>query len=170
MSTKERTVSTSAFRTTIARPGERGYSIPELLVVIAIIGISVAIGIPLAAEQMRQAKIRGAVDQLAMDLRAARMIAVSTRSPGLDFTIMTEPDNYYEYQDNKGNTRHVDMPDGVRITASDSPITFQLNGSIAADATTVMEIDLSGDVIWRWTIRTSVLGVSRIEDPVRIAS
>ena len=37
--------------------------------VIAIIGISVAIGIPLAAEQMRQAKMRGAADQLAMDLR-----------------------------------------------------------------------------------------------------
>ena len=164
-------MSTSAFRGGAARAGERGFSVSELLVVLAIIGISVAIGIPIAAEQMRQAKMRGAADQLAMDLRAARMIAVATRdSDGLPFDIVTEPDNYYQYEDNKGGTRRVDMPDGIRITSSTPAIVFRLNGSVDAAATTVMEIDLKGDVVWRWTITTNLLGVSRIEDPVRIQS
>lgn len=155
-------MSTSAFRCTAARAGERGFSISELLVVLAIIGIAVAIGIPIAAEQVRQAKIRGAADQLAMDLRAARMIAVSTRvpNPGLSFTIMTEPDNYYEYPDNKGNTRHIEMPDGVRITSSTSPIMFQLNGSVDSASTTVIEIALTASILERWTISTNILGVS----------
>lgn len=158
-------MSISALRCTAGRAGERGFSISELLVVVAIIGIAVAIGIPLAAEQVRQAKIRGAADQLAMDLRAARMIAVSTRvaSPGLPFTIMEEPDNYYEYDDNKGNTRHIDMPDGVRITSSTSPILFQLNGSVTAEGTTVLEINLTDGVLERWTITTNILGVPRTD-------
>ena len=104
-----------------------------------------------------------------MDIKAARMIAVSTRDSGLDMVVMTDPDNYYEYPDNSGVIRHIDMPAGVRITSSDSPITFRLNGSLDAAATTVIEIDLSGTVIERWTISTNLLGVSTTER-ARIAS
>ncbi len=147
----------------------RGFSISELLVVLALIGIVVAVGIPMANEQVRLAKVRSAADQLAMDIKAARMIAVSTRDSGLDMVVMTEPDNYYEYPDNSGVMRHIDMPTGVRITSSDSPITFRLNGSLDAAATTVIEIDLSGTVIERWTIKTNLLGVSTTERD-RIAS
>ncbi len=136
------------------RQEARGYSIAELLVVLAIIGIAVAVGIPLANEQVRAAKARSAADQLSMDIKAARMIAVSTRSAGLDMVVMPQPDNYYEYPDNKGNTRHIDMPKGVRITSSDSPITFRLNGSLDAAATTIIEIDLTVGVIERWTVST----------------
>lgn len=135
-----------------------GFSLPEMLVVIAMIGIAVAIVIPLTAEAYRQAKIRGAADQFTVDLRAARMIAVATHST-LDFKVFPTPANYYQYQDNQGKTRHVDMPTGVRILSSTSPITFELNGSIANPATTVLEVDLSGTNKERWTVTTSIMGV-----------
>jgi prepilin-type N-terminal cleavage/methylation domain-containing protein len=138
-----------------------GFSLPEMLVVIAMIGIAVAIVIPLTAEAYRQARIRSAADQFTVDLRAARMIAVATRvaAPGLDFVVAPDPANYYEYPDNRGNTRRVNMPTGVRIVSSTSPIRFQLNGSLANPATTVLEVDLSGTNKERWTVTTSIMGV-----------
>ena len=66
----------------------------------------------------------------------------------------------YEYTDNQGRTRHISMPDGVRITSSTTPIVFQLNGSLTGPATTVLEIDLTGSILERWTITTNILGVS----------
>ena len=140
----------------------RGVSMSELLVVMAIIGIAVAIGVPLVNQQIRMAKIRGAADQLAMDIKAARMIAVSTRAD-VPMTINTSPSNFYEYDDNKGNTRRIEMPEGVRITSSDSPLTFHLNGSLDAPATTILEIELSGTLTERWTISTTILGVSKTD-------
>ena len=148
--------------------GSRGVSLSELLVVMAIIGIAVAIGIPLAAQQMRMAKIRGAADQLAMDIKAARMIAVTTRAD-VDMTINAQPSNSYEYTDNQGKLRRIEMPEGVRITSSTSPLTFHLNGSLDTAATTVLEIDLSGSLTERWTISTTILGVSKT-DYERISS
>ena len=142
--------------------GSRGVSLSELLVVMAILGIAVAIGVPIAAQQMRMAKIRGAADQLAMNIRAARMIAVSTRAD-VDMTIDTQPTNGYEYTDNKGKLRRIEMPDGVRITSSDSPLTFHLNGSLDNAATTILEIDVSSSLTERWTISTTILGVSKTE-------
>ena len=149
-------------RSEVEPRGSRGVSLSELLVVMAIIGIAVAIGIPLATQQMRMARIRGAADQLAMDIKAARMIAVSTRAD-VDMTIDTQPTNAYEYTDNQGKLRRIEMPDGVRITSSDSPLTFHLNGSLDNAATTVLEIDVSGSLTERWTISTTILGVSKTE-------
>ena len=61
-------------------PGRAGgFSVGELLVVITIIALVVAIAVPLVAEQVRQAKIRGAADNYAMALQAVRMIAVTKR-------------------------------------------------------------------------------------------
>ena len=134
----------------------------ELLVVMAILGIAVSIGIPLVNQQIRMAKIRGAADQLAMDIKAARMIAVSTRAD-VDLTIAAQPSNYYEYTDNQGKTRRIEMPEGVRITSSDSTMTFHLNGSLDNPETTVLEIELSGSMTERWTIETTILGVSKTD-------
>lgn len=142
--------------------GSRGVSMSELLVVLAILGIAVAIGIPLVNQQIRMAKIRGAADQLAMDIKAARMIAVSTRSD-VDLTINAQPSNFYEYTDNQGKTRRIEMPEGVRITSTTSPMTFHLNGSLNSPATTVLEIDLGSNLTERWTISTTILGVSKTE-------
>jgi prepilin-type N-terminal cleavage/methylation domain-containing protein len=142
-------------------PGQLGFSLPELLVVVAIVGIAVLVSVPLVSEQVRLAKIRGAADQLTMDLKAARMIAVSSRST-VDFTVNTDPTNDYQYTDARGKTRQISMPSGVTITSSTSPISFGPTGKLSSAATTVMEINVTGSTIERWTITTSILGVSSV--------
>jgi prepilin-type N-terminal cleavage/methylation domain-containing protein len=151
------------------RPGSRtrgqdGFSAVELLVVVAIIGLIVVVAVPLIAENVRLAKIRGAGDQFTMSLKAARMIAVSTHQD-LDVTVNTDPTNSYSYTDNKGVLREFMMPSGVIIASSDNPITFTSNGSISSVSalTTVLEANLTSGVIERWTITTSILGVASVD-------
>ena len=139
----------------------RGFTIAELLAVLAIGGIILAVGIPLVAEKLREAEIRGAADQFTMSLRAARMIAVSKHAT-VDVDVAIDPDNFYEYTDAFGNLRHIDMPNSVQIVSSTDPISFQSNGSVAAAAVTVIEASLSGGVIDRWTVTTPLLGVATI--------
>jgi prepilin-type N-terminal cleavage/methylation domain-containing protein len=148
----------------LRRQGQSGFSAAELLVVVAIIGLVVAVAIPLIAENVRQAKIRAAGDQFAISLKAARMIAVSTHSD-VAVTVNTDPTNTYSYTDNKGKLREFAMPDGVIIASSDDPITFSLNGSLTGGAamSTVLETDMTSGVIERWTITTSLMGVSSID-------
>ena len=145
----------------IKRGPQRGFSLGELLVVIAIVALAAGVSIPLVAEQFRQAKIRGAADQFTMTLKAARMIAVTKRAT-VDVTVATHPTNTYTYPDQGGTLRTVQLPDGVRIVSSTSPISFRLNGSVPAAATTVMEADLTANTTERWTVTTSILGVPTI--------
>lgn len=142
-------------------PSQRGFSLPELLVVVAIVGLLVAIGIPLVSEQVRQASIRGSVDQLTTDLRAARMIAVTRQQP-VPFTFELDPLNRYSYTKTDGKTRTIDLPPEVKIVASSpsTTITFQPNGSVAAAATVVVEIVLGRDKE-TWTVTTSTVGVPK---------
>lgn len=142
------------------RGRQSGFSLSEMLVVLAIAGLGIAIAIPLVAEQVRQAKVRGAADQIAVDLKAARMIAVSKRAT-INVTFATDPVNTYQLPRTDGSLRTMPMPSGVRIVSSTSPISFLPNGSVAAPATTVLEASLTGGVIERWTIDTSLLGVSK---------
>lgn len=144
------------------RRSERGVTLAEMLAVIALLGILVAVAVPLVAEQVRQAKIRGAADQYATTLKAARMLAVSKRAPQ-SVTVNVHPTNSYAYVDTRDRTRTFEMPDGVRIVSSTDPITFQINGSLAAAASTVIEADLNEGVTERWTVTTGIAGVPTIE-------
>jgi prepilin-type N-terminal cleavage/methylation domain-containing protein len=148
----------------LRRRGQSGFTAVELLVVVAIIGIIVAVAVPLIAENVRQAKIRAAGDQFSMSLKAARMIAVSTHAD-VAVTVTTDPTNTYSYTDNKGAFREFAMPDGVIIASSDNPITFSPNGSLTGGAvlSTVLETDMTSGVIERWTVTTSLMGVSSID-------
>jgi prepilin-type N-terminal cleavage/methylation domain-containing protein len=139
----------------------RGFSLSELLTVVAIAGLVVAVSVPLVAQNVRQAKIRGAADQFTMSLRAARMIAVSKRAT-VGVTVADDPVNSYSFPDTRGTTRTVAMPDGVRIVSSDSPIAFTPNGSLSASTTTVLEADLTDGAMERWTVTTSVLGTPSV--------
>lgn len=145
------------------RKDQRGFSLGELLVVVAIMGLVLLVAVPLVAEQIRAAEVRAAGDHLAMSLRAARMVAVSTHSDVV-FDISVDPDNKYSYTDNKSRVRETVVPSSVTITSSDGDITFTQNGSIdsATAMDIVLEANMTGSEIDRWTISTSILGVSTV--------
>lgn len=146
------------------RSSSRGFSAAELLVVIAIVGLLVAVAVPLVNDQVRQAKARSAADGLGVDLRAARMLAV-TRQQDIPFVLEVDPVNAYRYTGNDGKPRRIILPGGVRILDSSSPttITFRPNGSIAAQATTVVEIALSGSATAKetYTFVTATTGIPK---------
>ncbi len=139
----------------------RGFTLVEFLVAGAILAIMVALLAPIVAERVRVTKARTTAGQFAIDLRAARWIAVSNRST-IDVTVDVA-NNEYQYTDAHGRLRKIAMPSGVRIVSSTSPIQFRSNGSVLGGASTVIEADLSNDVISRWTVTTSVIGISRTE-------
>ena len=145
------------------RKNQRGFSLGELLVVVAILGLVVLVAVPLIAEQVRAAEVRAAGDQLAMSLKAARMVAVSTHADVV-FTIEVDPDNKYSYTDNRGRLRETVVPSSVTITSSDGDITFTDRGSIDSATTMdiVLEANLTSGTVDRWTISTSILGVSSV--------
>jgi type II secretory pathway pseudopilin PulG len=145
-----------------AAAGPGGFSVGELLVVLAVIGLVVAIAIPLVAEQIRMAKIRGAADEYAMALKAVRMIAVSKRAPQA-MTVLVHPTNQYSYADTHGDIREVQLPDGVRFTSSTNPITFQLGGLLNVQASTVLEADMTGGVVERWTVTIGIMGMPSVD-------
>ncbi len=138
---------------------KRGFSLLELLVVMAVLAILMAALVPLASERLRLARIRTAVNQLTLDLRAARWTAVAGRST-VDLTVAVDPENRYEYTDVRGRVRAVTLPEGVRIVSSTTPIRFNPNGSVAGGSSTVIEMPLTAGVGSRWTVSTNVLGVS----------
>ncbi len=139
--------------------GQRGFSLSELLVVLAILGLAVAIAVPLVAEAVRSAKARGAADQFAVDLRAARMIAVTQRKD-IPVTVSTATQSY-QYEVTTGGLRQIAMPDGVQIVASTTPITFLKNGSVQAASTTVFQTQLTGGDNEQFTVTANTLGVVR---------
>jgi prepilin-type N-terminal cleavage/methylation domain-containing protein len=145
------------------RSDQHGFSLGELLVTVAIIGLVALVSIPLISEQVRAAEVRAAGDQLAMALKAARMVAVTTHSDVV-FTVEPDPDNKYSYTDNRGRLRETVMPGSVTITSSDGNITFRQNGTInsATAMDIVLEANMTGGIVDRWTISTSILGVASV--------
>jgi len=156
------------------RNGERGFTLLEMLVVLVILSLMTAILVPMAAARIRQARLRAAVNQLTLDLRAARWTAVaggdSVEMELIPFDGCVSPDEFgnpvdcdpsdlYEYVDVHGRTRHVSMPKQVHIVSASSPIEFKSNGSVTGGATIVVESEVNRDQISRWTIATNVLGV-----------
>jgi Tfp pilus assembly protein FimT len=145
---------------------QRGFSLVDFLAAMALVILAMLAATPLVAEKLRSAKIRTAADQLAIDLKAARMIAVTLRRP-VDFIVTPDPENAYQYTDGRGQPRRVALPRGIRIVSSSSPIQFRSNGSVASEGITVLEADLADATRVRWTVTTSVLGVSRtVEETV----
>lgn len=147
------------------RDGERGFSLLELLVVLIILSLMTAILVPMATQRIRQARLRTAVNQFALDLRAARWTAVAGGA-AVEMTVADFDDsdaNSYEYVDVHGRTHRVPMPPGVRIASSSSPIHFKSNGSVAGGAVTVIESEIHDREISRWTIQTNVLGVPSVD-------
>jgi prepilin-type N-terminal cleavage/methylation domain-containing protein len=140
--------------------GARGFTLLEFLVVTVVLAILVAGLVPLALETVQKARIRTLANQFALDLRAARWTAVSMRAP-VDLSVAVHPSNAYEYTDVRGNLRRIEMPVGVRIISSTSPIQFLANGSVPGGASTIIEARIADDTVSRWTVTTSPLGISK---------
>ena len=138
-----------------------GFSLPELLAVMALIAIAIAIGIPIINEQVRIAEIRAAADDLALHLRAARMIAV-TQHKTITFRVNVDPTNTFSYEGNDGRTKFVAMPGRVRIaTTSDHAINFRDNGSVDVASSIILESDVSG-ARERWTASVNTMGSTKL--------
>lgn len=145
---------------------QRGFSLTEILVVVAIMGLAIAISVPLVAEAVNQNRIRSAADQLSVDLRAARMIAVSKRAtPYLDVSVQPDPTNRYSFVNGRGETRTVQLPTGVRIItpATAYTIRYLRDGSVSGGGnTTVMRVRLSDHDEEEWRVTTNAMGVTRV--------
>ena len=142
-----------------------GFSLTEILIVVAIVGLAVAIAIPLVAENVNQARIRTAADQFSVDLRAARMIAVSKRAtPFLDVSVQPDPVNRYSFVNGRGETRVVQLPKGVRIITptTDYTVRYLRDGSVTGGGnTTVLRVQLSKGAEEEWRVITNAMGVTR---------
>ena len=97
----------------------RGITLPELLVVLAIVALAVTVAVPFISGAIHSARVRTSVDQLAVSLMAARMLAVTRQAP-VSVTVATDPHNYYEVPDRNGLPQRFDMPENVRIVSSTS--------------------------------------------------
>jgi prepilin-type N-terminal cleavage/methylation domain-containing protein len=140
---------------------EAGFSLVEMLAVLALIAVVVAIGIPIVNEQVRIAEVRSAADQIAVDMRAARMIAVS-KHKSIPFTINIDPVNTYSYEGTTGATRTIAMPGRVKIkNGSATSVTFKQDGSVAAAATVTVESAVSASTE-RWAIAVNTLGFAKL--------
>lgn len=146
-------------RDEMARKHTKGFTLTELLAVIAILGILVLISIPAMGEWIRRARVRAATDQLTVDLRAARYIAVTNRS-STNFNISIDPLNSYNYTDSNGKAIKIDLPVGVRLVSTTSTtIVFNQNGGVnGGSETIVMENQVAGDLVHRYTITVSTIG------------
>jgi len=137
---------------------QRGFSLPELLVVLAIIGAIVVISIPLVNEQIRIAELRAVSGELAVHLRAARMLAVTTHQD-VAVTVSADPTNEITYPDSNGQTRTLKMPGKVKIlTGSTVSITFHSDGSSGASSTVTTESAVS-TATERWIMTVNTVGM-----------
>jgi prepilin-type N-terminal cleavage/methylation domain-containing protein len=137
---------------------EAGFSLAELLAVLALVGIVLALGLPLMNEQIRIAEVRSAADQVAVHLRAARMIAVSHHKD-IVVTVSADPVNTLSYEGTNGDTKLIAMPGRVKITTgSTALITFHSDGSSGASSTVTTESAVSS-ATERWTLTVNTVGM-----------
>ena len=154
------------------RHRQAGFSLAEMLIVIAFIAIAVAIGIPLVNEQVRIAEVRSSADDLALHLRAARMLAVAKHKT-IVFTVTADPTNefFYRASDDSaiftagGNPKKrgpFKMPGKVKIaTGSAGTITFLQNGAVSATSSVILESQVSSS-LERWTATVNTVGLTTL--------
>jgi len=139
----------------------RGFSLPELLTVMALLGIAIAIGIPIVNEQVRIAEVRAAADDLALHLRAARMIAVTQRRT-VTFRVYVDPSHSFDYDRTVGVWTEFVTPERVKILeASDRSIRFKRNGSVEVASSVILESVVSG-ARERWTATVNTMGLATL--------
>ena len=148
------------------RRGSRqsGFTILELVIVIAIILIMSAVALPAIGHWVRNYKIRGAADQVAAEIQAAKLLAVKKNvNFGVVFVVLTETTYQYFMEDiplsgirqqyptsQQGAIRT--LPDGVTFTpggvVNDAGFRFNRLGAMCDPDTGLVTCpDLSGSNI-----------------------
>ena len=143
-----------------ARRRERGASMLEVLIVLVLLSMTMVLAFTAVSAHMRSTRLRVAADQLVVNLKQARLKAVTTRRT-FEVALETDPANSYELIDGQGNVQVVDLPAGVRIVSETASIVFQPNGSIPGAVSTVLETTIREDYAERYIIQTSRIGVSK---------
>ena len=78
----------------VLRRPDRGFSLVEMLIVVAIVAIMAAVAFPNIAQYTRNYRIKGAAQQVAGELQAARSKAIMTNTNnGVSFVVV-DRDSY----------------------------------------------------------------------------
>jgi prepilin-type N-terminal cleavage/methylation domain-containing protein len=113
--------------------GAKGFSLLELMVVIGVMGILVAITVPGIAGHLRTARLKGAVDVLAGDLRYARALSTAQRKT---YAVTFAANTYSVVRVSPpGTIRTRELPRGVACSAPDTTKFFAWGLTQAANIT-----------------------------------
>ena len=140
------------------REAQAGFSIVEMLLVLAIMAIFITFAGPAFTESYRAYKVRSAMQELSVALRAVRQVAVSTRT-ATNLVVNTAAGSY-SWTNAKGQTRTYGLPVGVSfVSANPSTITFVTNGTVSTGAATVvLKGTVNGSRADQWTLSLNTVG------------
>jgi len=118
----------------VTKRPDRGFSLVEMLIVVAIVAVLAAVALPSIGRYIRNYRIRGAAQEVAGELQAARSKAImSNTNAGVSF-VVADTDSYRFIQEDLGGGAEFgplkDLPLGVRFvvaTAADSGISLRFN-------------------------------------------
>lgn len=129
------------------KPTARGFTLIELMVVIAIVAVFAGLAAPSMRELISSSRLRGASSEFYAALLAARSEAIKRRANAVVEPVDTTWNtgwtvkvggNVFLTGDPLPGDVAVQVSVGSTLAAATSPITYAMNGRVAADSQTVV--------------------------------